>query len=152
MFKIKREPNLLIPTRDGTKIAGYLYRPDTEGKFPAIIDYKPYRKDDWIRIASDERYMLYLAERGYACILLDIRGTGSSEGSNDMMGSVEEQQDGYDAVEWVAKQDWCDGQVAMTGVSSGAVTSYLVAGLKPPSLKTIVPISVSYTHLRAHET
>ena len=88
MFKIKREPNILIPTRDGTEIAGYLYRPDTDGKFPVIIDYKPYRKDDWIRIASDERYMLYLAERGYACILLDVRGTGSSGGANYRMFSV----------------------------------------------------------------
>ena len=139
-FGVRRESNVLIPTADGTRLAGYVYRPDVAGRFPALLDYKPYRKDDWIRVGSDEPVMLYFAERGYVCILLDVRGTGTSEGATTRPFSLQEQRDGYDAVEWIAGQPWCDGNVGMTGVSWGGINSYLVAAQRPPHLKAIVPI------------
>ena len=80
----------------------------------------------------------YLAERGYAVVQFDVRGTGSSSGFSTDIYSPEERQDGYDMVAWIAAQPWCTGAVGMIGKLYGAVVQWQVAVQRPPALKAIV--------------
>ena len=133
-----------IPVRDGLELSANLWlpvprRPDGSARFPVILEMIPYRKDDW-RASSDAGHGTWWASRGYAFCRLDIRGTGSSPGLARDEYTVEETQDGYDAVEWLAAQPWSDGNVAMWGISYGGFTSIQVAMLRPPHLRAIVPM------------
>jgi predicted acyl esterase len=78
-FGLIEEENIWVPLPDGTRLAGRLWRPEGAGRVPLILEYLPYRKRDGSR-ARDERMHRYLARHGYACLRLDIRGTGDSEG------------------------------------------------------------------------
>jgi putative CocE/NonD family hydrolase len=138
-YKVKTIKNIHIPMRDGTLLAADLFLPDSEGRFPAALEYYPYRKDDLIGSIVQPGHH-YLAQRGIVGILLDIRGTGASEGYTTDEYLPIEQQDGYDAIEWISKQEWCNGNVGMFGISYGGYTSLMVAMKQPPSLKAIVPI------------
>ena len=136
-MKIRR--NVFIPMSDGVDLAADIYLPDGAGRCPAILKYLPYRKDDFQRPHVEPR-LRYFVERGYVGVLLDVRGTGSSSGSTERMLRLQESTDGYDAVEWIADQPWCDGNVGITGISYGGFTSYLVAAQAPPHLKASIPI------------
>lgn len=134
--------DIRIPMRDGLELSANLFRPvprDEGETFPAILEMIPYRKDSW-RFASDHQLMSYLAQRGYIGCRLDVRGTGSSPGIALDEYTTIETQDGYDTVEWLAAQPWCNGRVGMWGISYGGFTSIQVAMLQPPSLKAIVPM------------
>lgn len=135
--KVRLERDVCIPTRDGTRLAADLVRPDADGRFPAIIEYVPYRKDDAARYVHDAH--CYFAERGFVGVRLDVRGTGNSEGVNTDEYMAVEQADGYDAVEWCAGQPWCNGKVGMYGGSYGGFTAVQVAMQRPPHLQAIVP-------------
>jgi putative CocE/NonD family hydrolase len=137
-YKVRIERNILITTRDGTRLAADLIRPDAHGRFPAIIEYIPYRKDDLARGGFDAH--TYFAERGFIGVRLDVRGTGGSEGINTDEYMPIEQQDGFDAVEWCADQPWSNGAVGMFGTSYGGFTCIQVAMHRPPHLKAIVPM------------
>ncbi len=132
-----------ISASDGLELSANLWLPrpladEPEQTFPAILEMIPYRKDDW-RLASDMARGEWLAARGFAFCRLDIRGTGSSPGIATDEYTPRETQDGYDAVEWLAAQPWCNGNVGMWGISYGGFTSIQVAMLRPPHLKAIVP-------------
>jgi putative CocE/NonD family hydrolase len=137
-YKVRVQRHVQIPTRDGTKLSADLIRPDADGRFPAIIEYIPYRKDDLTQGGYDNHY--YFAERGFVGVRLDVRGTGSSEGVNTDEYMPIEQQDGVDAVEWCARQPWSNGRVGMFGTSYGGFTCIQVAMHRPPHLKAIVPM------------
>jgi uncharacterized protein len=142
LYNIEVHRNVRIPVRDGLLLSANLWIPvpRTSGeKFPAILEMIPYRKDDW-RYQADHSRMTYLAQRGYVGCRLDIRGTGSSPGIALDEYMSEETEDGYDAVEWLAVQDWCDGSIGMWGISYGGFTAIQVAMLQPPHLKAIVPM------------
>ena len=128
--------NIMAPTRDGTKLALDIHVPAGEGPWPVILTYIPYRKDDQEPLTGMQYHW---AQHGYVGARVDCRGTGSSEGANDDEYRPIEIRDGYDVVEWIAAQDWCDGKVAMTGGSYGGFTSVQVAALAPPHLETIIP-------------
>src|SRR5262249_52004784 len=96
--KVRIEHNVLIPVRDGKKLSADLIRPEDDGRYPVIIEYIPYRKDDLTQGGYDAHY--YFAERGFVGVRLDVRGTGGSEGVNTDEYMPVEQQDGFDAVEW----------------------------------------------------
>lgn len=130
--------NVLIPMRDGARLAADLVLPDTADPVGAVVEYMPYRKDDSVHGAVDVHY--YLAARGIAGVRLDVRGTGGSDGTNSDEYVLQEQEDGCDAVEWVARQSWCNGRVGMFGSSYGGFTALQVAMHQPPSLKAIVPL------------
>ncbi len=134
--------NLRLPMRDGIELSANLWLPvasHSSETFPAILEMIPYRKDDW-RYNTDHRHGQYWAERGYAFCRLDVRGTGSSDGIAQGEYMPEQSQDGYDVVEWLAKQAWCNGNVGMWGISWGGFTSIQVAMLQPPHLKAIIPM------------
>ena len=124
--------NLWIPLPDGTRLAAKLWRP-AEGKHPAILEYLPYRKHDGTR-GRDQGMHMYLAGHGYACLRVDIRGSGESEGILHDEYSEIEQQDGCDLIAWIATQDWCDGQVATIGISWGGFNGLQIAARQPPAL------------------
>ena len=128
--------NIMAPTRDGTRLAMDIHVPAGDGPWPVILTYIPYRKDDQEPLTGMQHHW---AQHGYVGARVDCRGTGSSEGSNDDEYRPVEQRDGYDVVEWIAEQEWCDGKVAMTGGSYGGFTSVQVAALAPPHLVTIIP-------------
>ena len=130
--------NLFIPLPDGTRLAAKLWRPAT-GRHPAILEYLPYRKHDGTR-SRDQGMHYYLAGHGYACLRVDIRGCGESEGVIDDEYSMQEQLDGLDLIAWIAAQDWCDGQVAMIGISWGGFNGLQIAARQPPALKTVIAV------------
>jgi putative CocE/NonD family hydrolase len=134
-----------IPVRDGLELSANLFLPrHTEAgrHWPAVLNMDPYRKDDW-SAGWDLSFGSYLAQRGYAYCRLDVRGTGSSPGVAVDEYTAAETADGYDAVEWLAVQPWCDGAVGMWGLSYGGFTSLQVAALRPPHLRAIVPIQAT---------
>ena len=135
-----------IPVRDGVELSANLWLPrpaDGHAKrFPAVLEMIPYGKDNWRRNADIARGT-YLARRGYALCRVDVRGTGSSGGVALDEYTEAETRDGYDAVEWLAAQPWCDGAVGMWGISYGGFTSIQVAKLRPPHLRAIVPIQAT---------
>lgn len=131
--------DLLIPNGQGAEIAADLYLPQTPGPHPTLVSIYPYRKDD-LKGANGAFAMRYLVERGYAHILADLPGLGSSSGISSEAMSYDQAKDGAAVVEWAAAQDWCDGNVGMWGISYGGITSFQTASLRPPHLRAIVPI------------
>ncbi len=148
-FAVDVRRDVRIPVRDGLQLSANLWLPvaspgaplDPAG-VPAILEMIPYRKDDW-RWASDEARGQWLAARGYAFCRLDIRGTGSSPGVARGEYTLDETNDGYDTVEWLAAQPWSNGAVGMWGISWGGFSAIQVALLRPPHLRAIVPVYAS---------
>ena len=133
-----------VPVRDGLELSANLWLPlPTAGRpgerFGAILEMIPYGKDNWRR-NSDTARGEWLAARGFALCRLDVRGTGSSPGIAEDEYTEAETRDGYDAVEWLAAQPWCNGNVGMWGISYGGFTSLQVAKLRPPHLRAILPM------------
>jgi putative CocE/NonD family hydrolase len=122
-----------------------LFLPDAPGPFPALVSYYPYHKDDLIGALFDHPNR-YFAARGYANILVDLRGLGNSEGVAWDVGDPREATDGAEIVEWAASQSWCDGNVGMWGMSYGGITSFKTAAVGPPHLKAIVPMNGGLDH------
>ena len=129
-----------IPLRDGVRLAANLYLPAGVGPFPAILQYTPYLKDGPGGRGPVETAHLFFARHGYACLTLDMRGFGASEGVASPPFSASEKQDGYDVLEWMAAQPWCTGRTGIWGVSYGGDTALSVGSTQPPSLRAIIPI------------
>ena len=138
---IKELKNIMSPMRDGVKLACNVYRPDDDRAYPAILLRTPYIKEN---IDVELVYANYreLALDGYNMVFQDVRGTGASEGILDPTGA-REGEDGYDSVEWIASQPWCDGNVGMQGLSYFGFTQMAAAELNPPHLKAICPFQNS---------
>ncbi len=133
-----------IPVRDGLELSANIWRPRPQPdapdeRFPVILEMIPYGKDNWRR-NWDTAFGEWLAARGFALCRLDVRGTGSSPGIALDEYTEAETLDGFDAVEWLAAQPWCSGNVGMWGISYGGFTSIQVAKLRPPHLRAIVPM------------
>ena len=138
-YRVQVTENLFLPLPDGTKLAAKVWRPEGDTPVPVILEYLPYRKRDGTR-GRDQAMHMYLAGHGYACVRLDIRGTGDSEGLIDDEYTVQEQLDGVAAIEWLAAQDWCDGSVSMIGISWGGFNGLQIAARRPAALKTVISV------------
>ena len=133
------EKNIVIPMRDGVLTYADLYRPADGGPLPGIVTRTPYDKEVFGAAALPVMpAALKLAERGYAVVVQDTRGRFASEGTFDPFR--DEGPDGYDTIEWIAAQDWCDGGVGIYGPSYVGATTMLAAREQPPSLKCAIPI------------
>lgn len=132
--------NVLIPLSDGATLAADLHLPDSPGPHPTLISFYPYRKDDVIgSFAAYARN--WFAARGYAHLLVDVRGSGGSSGTwVESMNPVPEGRDGAEAVEWAAEQPWSDGAVGIWGVSYGGLMALATAANNPPHLRAIAPV------------
>ena len=131
----------LIPLKDGTKLAARIWLPEDAERnpVPVILEYLPYRKRD----GTYERDALthpYLAGHGYACVRVDIRGSGESTGLLFDEYASQEQDDGVELIAWLSAQPWCSDAVGMVGISWGGFNSLQIAARRPPALKAIVTI------------
>ncbi|HWM37411.1 MAG TPA: CocE/NonD family hydrolase [Streptomyces sp.] len=137
--KTEEEEHLWIPVSDGTRLAARIWRPVTasEEPVPAVLEYIPYRKRDLTSV-RDSMHHPYIAGHGYACVRVDLRGTGESEGVLADEYLEQEQSDAEDVLEWIAAQPWCNGRIGMMGISWGAFSALQVAARRPPNLQAIV--------------
>ncbi len=133
-----------IPMPDGVRLSATLHFPVGKGraeKFPAVLEYLPYRKDEVKEFSSVHDYF---ARHGYVSAQVDIRGTGRSEGQlPEREYSRAEQEDGLQVIAWLAKQDWSNGNVGMFGISWGGFNSVQLAMRNPPALKAIIAIDAT---------
>jgi len=134
-----------ITLKDGTRLSARIWMPDDaeDQPVPAILEYIPYRKRDLTR-NRDEPMHRYFAGHGYACLRVDIRGSGESEGilRDEYLGEPE-LSDALEVIAWIAEQPWCDGKVGMMGKSWGGFNSLQVASLQPPALKAIIAVAAT---------
>lgn len=138
-MEIIDQDDLFIPLPDGTRLAARLWRPAQGGPVPAVLEYIPYRKRD-NTLPRDETIHPWMAAQGYACLRVDIRGCGDSEGVFDDEYSAQELADACDLIAWIAAQDWCSGKVGMMGKSWGGFNCLQTAFLRPPALKAVVSV------------
>ena len=148
-YDVITERDVRIPVDDGITLDSDIFRPDAPGKFPVILTASPYEKAaqsepmlpkaiDFDRAFIESGDFNFYVRRGYVFVIMNIRGTWASDGvfanRNPDARTI---QDIYEAIEWLARQEWCDGNVGMFGVSYFAVVQKRVAVLKPPHLKCI---------------
>ncbi|MCP4247847.1 MAG: CocE/NonD family hydrolase, partial [bacterium] len=124
--------NQMVPMRDGVKLAVDIFRPEGEGRSPIVLSQIPYNKNGG---ASRARW---LAARGYAVVNADVRGRYESEGDWDPF-DPKHKTDGYDLVEWLARQPWSTGKVGTWGLSYMGWTQWWTATQTPPALVCMVP-------------
>lgn len=131
-----------IPLPGGLRLAAKLWLPEGCDKkaVPTLVEALPYRKRD-VYAMRDSQIHRYFAGHGYATMRLDLRGSGDSDGIQKNFYSVQEQDDTIEAIRWIARQPWSDGQVGMFGISWGGYQAIQVAFRAPPELKAVIPIS-----------
>ncbi len=130
--KIRYMFNVRTPMRDGTELSSDIYLPHAEGSYPALLMRTPYDN-------TTERHLhmaRFMAEHGYAFIFQDVRGRGDSDGK--FIPFVNEGKDGFDSIEWVAAQAWCNGKIGTLGGSYVGTVQWLAAKELPPHLVTMV--------------
>ena len=139
--RVRAKEHLWITLSDGVRLAGRLWRPEDalDDPVPAILEYIPYRKRDSTR-DRDDRMHHYFAGHGYACLRVDLRGSGDSEGVLKDEYLQQELDDGVEAIRWLARQPWCSGQVGMIGISWGGFNGLQIAAMRPPALKAVVSV------------
>jgi uncharacterized protein len=126
---------------DGCRLSARVWIPkNAENQpVPAILEYLPYRKSDGTT-ARDCLTHPYLAGHGYACLRVDMRGNGDSEGLMADEYTEQELTDACDVIAWIVRQPWCSGQVGMMGISWGGFNALQVAALQPPGLNAIITL------------
>ncbi len=149
---LRMEHDLEMRARDGVVLRADIIRPDIQAKVPAIVARTPYEKTNTL---LTHRYLppVLAAQRGFAFVVQDIRGRFASDGEWDFVHLLEANvDDGYDTIEWVAAQPWCDGNVGMEGGSYVGVTQLSAAIAEPPSLRAIAPslLGVSESRSMSH--
>jgi putative CocE/NonD family hydrolase len=125
-----------VPLRDGVRLNATVFKPAGQDRpLPVIFTLTPYNSDTYYARAR------YFAQNGYVFALVDVRGRGNSEGT--FLPFENEGRDGYDVVEWLARQPWCDGKVAMWGGSYAGYDQWATLQNFPPHLATIVPAAAA---------
>ena len=141
LLPVRAQLDLRVSMRDGVALSVDLFLPDAPGgappAWPTILQRTPYdnaRRQTprfyWVEVAR------YFASRGYAFVSQDVRGRGDSDGAWHPF--MNEAEDGYDTVEWIAQQPWSNGRVGMMGGSYGGLVQWLTAREGPPHLTTLV--------------
>jgi putative CocE/NonD family hydrolase len=138
--------------KDGVKLAASVTLPADAsgkaiaGKFPTVLTLTGYNKDIGAYVPAIGGADQYLVEHGYAQVVVDVRGTGRSEGEWTAFGDTE-QADYYPTVDWVTQQSWCNGSIGLYGASLLAITGLLTAEKQHPAVKgvfAIVPMGDGY--------
>lgn len=138
---VRETENEWIPLADGTRLAARMWMPDNavSAPVPAILEYLPYRK----RGGTETRDALthpYMAGHGYACVRVDMRGNGESDGVMLDEYALQEQDDALEVIDWITAQPWCDGNVGMIGISWGGFNGLQVAARNPEALKAVITL------------
>jgi uncharacterized protein len=139
--RVREIENLFIELGDGCRLAARIWLPaDAEAApVPAILEYLPYRKRD----GTSQRDALthpYVAGHGYACVRVDMRGNGESDGLMLDEYTEQEQDDALEVIDWIARQPWCTGAVGMIGISWGGFNGLQVAARRSPALKAVITL------------
>jgi hypothetical protein len=139
--RVREIENLFIELGDGCKLAARVWLPDDAeaDPVPAILEYLPYRKRD----GTSQRDALthpYVAGHGYACLRVDMRGNGESDGLMLDEYTEQEQDDALEVIDWIARQPWCTGAIGMIGISWGGFNGLQVAARRPPALKAVITL------------
>ena len=148
--QVREIENTWIPLADGTRLAARIWLPvEADSRpFPALLEYIPYRKNDGTAVRDAIRHP-YLAGHGYACVRVDLRGSGESDGILYDEYLEQEHDDCLEVMEWIARQPWCDGSLGMFGKSWGGFNALQVAARRPPQLKAL--ITIGFTDDRYHD-
>ena len=134
------DQKVMMPMRDGIRLATDIYRPKGEGKYPIVFSRTPYNFNTWGNGEMNTRHLqaaLDWVNKGYAYVIQNERGRYFSEGDWDILGVP--LTDGNDAFEWMSKQAWSNGKVGLLGCSSTAEWQMAVASLDHPALAALVP-------------
>ncbi len=123
--------DLPVPMRDGIRLSADVYLPAEEGPWPVLLARTPYDNN------GDMDIGFWWAQQGYAFVTQDVRGRYDSEG--DFVPWDNETEDGYDTIEWIGQQPWCDGNIGMSGGSYVAQVQWQAAFTQHPLLKAIAP-------------
>ena len=138
---ISETPDMGIVLADGCRLSARVWMPQDAATdpVPAVLEYIPYRKRDGT-LPRDELMHPYVAGHGYACVRVDMRGTGDSEGRLDDEYTPQELSDACEVIAWLAAQPWCTGAVGMMGKSWGGFNCLQTAFLRPPALRAIISV------------
>ena len=168
--KIVFEEDVAAEMRDGIRLMTNVFRPANPGKYPAILSLAPYGKHSYPPDQQFERIPnvgplpfseytgwempdpVYWVPNGYIVVGADCRATNQSEGEHFAHFDPQISQDFHDLVEWIAEQEWCDGNVGSNGVSYLAATQWLGASENPPHLKAAIPWEGFNDFYREHVT
>lgn len=131
--QVRSEFGVMIPMRDGTRLAADVWLPEAPGRYPVLLARTPYMKTG----LGLRHWAHYFASRGYVVAVQDTRGRGDSEGTFDAFFG--EGKDGYDTIEWLAAQPWSNGRVGMLGPSYLGTAQWLAARERPPHLVCMAP-------------
>jgi putative CocE/NonD family hydrolase len=126
--------DVAVPMRDGTILRADILLPAQSGRFPTLVYRTPYNKESAFREGNTFEKAV---ARGYAVVVQDVRGRYASDGEFNAYRN--EGRDGYDTIEWAAKQSWSDGNVGTLGLSYPGAVQWLAAVENPPHLKAMVP-------------
>jgi putative CocE/NonD family hydrolase len=138
---VRELENIWIPMSDGVRLAARIWLPvDAEqAPVPAILEYLPYRKRDGTA-ERDSMTHPHTAGHGYACVRVDMRGSGESDGLLWDEYLKQEQDDACEVIAWIAAQSWCSGKVGIVGISWGGFNGLQIAMRRPPALKAVISI------------
>jgi putative CocE/NonD family hydrolase len=131
-----------IPLSDGCRLAARVWLPEDalERPAPVILEAVPYRRRDGTLTGDQGRYAWW-AERGFAGVRVDLRGSGDSEGLLLDEYLAQEQDDDVEVIDWLARQPWCNGSVGMIGYSWGGFAGLQVAARRPAALRAVVTVN-----------
>jgi predicted acyl esterase len=153
-YKVIVERDVKVKMSDGIELNADIFRPDSDEKFPAIFGFHPYDQvsqtapmkissfsTNFFKHPGQDKGNAYIeagnpeafVRRGYVYLIANVRGTGKSGGEYPFLAPPEA-QDGYEVIEWIARQPWCTGHVGMFGVSYFAWIQLYIAALNPPHL------------------
>ncbi|KGF69719.1 peptidase S15 [Hoeflea sp. BAL378] len=138
-IRVIEDQPILMP--DGCRLSARIWMPKDaeENPVPVILEHLPYRKRDGT-IVRDSLTHPWMAGQGYACLRVDMRGNGDSDGLMEDEYTPQELQDACDVIAWATAQPWCSGTAGMMGISWGGFNSLQVAALRPPALKAIITL------------
>jgi putative CocE/NonD family hydrolase len=133
LAQVRSQFGVMIPMRDGVKLAADVWLPEAPGRYPVLLARTPYMKtglglSQWAR---------YFASRGYVFAVQDTRGRGDSEGAFEFFFA--DGKDGHDTIEWLAAQPWSNGRVGTLGLSYLGTVQWLAARERPPHLVCMAP-------------
>lgn len=139
--ELEHTENVYIPMSDGCRLAARIWRPvgSEHAPVPGILEYIPYRKRD-LKRDRDTLMHPYVAAHGYACVRVDLRGSGDSDGVLTDEYLEQELADGEEVLQWIAEQPWCSGSVGMIGISWGGFNGLQIAARRPAALEAIVTV------------
>ncbi|MBE7539974.1 MAG: CocE/NonD family hydrolase [Opitutaceae bacterium] len=141
-FEVIVRKDVMVPMRDGVRLATDLYLParggiPADGRFPVVLTRTPYDKSETAWTPLNE-IGPYYASRGYVFVAQDTRGRFASEGEWHML--TDDGRDGWDCAAWIARQSWSDGKIGMFGTSYVGGTQHAMALEKVPQLTTVIPV------------